>query len=168
MIVCVDVDYRTGLAVAACLELTAWDDEHASASHVVSLADVAPYEPGAFFRRELPCVEAVLAEVTSALDAIVIDGYVWLAPDRSRPGLGAHLHESFGGNVPVIGVAKNPFRGVTGAIEVLRGDSARPLYVTAEGVEPERAAAHVASMHGEFRVPTLLRRVDRLARTWSP
>jgi len=48
---------------------------------------------------------------------------------------------------------------------VLRGDSRRPLYVTAAGLDPAAAALHVRSMHGPFRIPTLLKRVDQLCRT---
>ncbi|MFY0538676.1 hypothetical protein [Nannocystis pusilla] len=39
----------------------------------------------------------------------MIDGHVWLGPDR--PGLGVHLHRALGEAIPVVGVAKNPFRG---------------------------------------------------------
>jgi deoxyribonuclease V len=38
-----------------------------------------------------------------------------------------------------------------------------PLYVTAAGAGAEEAAGLVASMEGPYRVPSLLKRVDRLA-----
>jgi deoxyribonuclease V len=48
---------------------------------------------------------------------------------------------------------------------VVRGTEAkRPLYVTAAGVGVDQAAAWVRSMHGPHRLPTLLKRVDRLCR----
>ncbi len=94
---------------------------------------------------------------------VVIDGYVWLSEDR-RPGLGARLFEALGGSVVVVGVAKTGFAGSAFAEPVLRGDSAKPLYVTAAGVEASVAAGWIRGMHGEYRVPTLLRRVDRLCR----
>ena len=47
---------------------------------------------------------------------------------------------------------------------IYRGDSAKPLFVTAVGMTLEEAKAHIASMHGEHRIPTLLRRVDQLCR----
>jgi deoxyribonuclease V len=46
----------------------------------------------------------------------------------------------------------------------LRGDSSRPLYVTALGVDVETAAEDVRRMHGRFRLPTMLKRADRLCR----
>ena len=70
--------------------------------------------------------------------------------------------------VPVIGVAKTSFRGSGFAQAVLRGTSQRPLYVTAAGMKPEIAAAHVLSMHGEYRIPTLLKRADQLCRSKPP
>jgi deoxyribonuclease V len=47
---------------------------------------------------------------------------------------------------------------------VLRGGSARPLYVTAAGLSADEAARRVRDMHGPYRIPTLLKRVDQLCR----
>jgi deoxyribonuclease V len=66
---------------------------------------------------------------------------------------------------PVVGVAKSRFDGAR-AVEVYRGGSIRPLYVSAAGLDPEEAAEKIRSMHGRHRVPTLLKRVDRLARDY--
>jgi deoxyribonuclease V len=117
----------------------------------------ADYTPGKFYQRELPYLLRVLAGV--AAEAVIIDGNVWLTDHA--PGLGARLHDAIG--VPVVGVAKNPFRGAP-AIAVVRGHSAKPLHVTAVGIAAELAADHVRAMHGEFRIPTLLKRADSLAR----
>jgi len=154
----VDVDYQPERTTAACVGAE-WPDDIATIEVVVRTPGPAPdYRPGAFFERELPYLLGVLDRMP-ALDAIVIDGYVWLGPER--PGLGHHLHQAR--RVPVIGVAKSPFEGAA-AIDITRGDSARPLHVTAIGCEVEVAAARVRAMHGEHRIPTLLRRVDALAR----
>ena len=104
---------------------------------------------------------AVLAHVRN-LDLLVIDGYVDLDPD-GRPGLGAHEHAAFG--TPVIGVAKTRFRSASHAVEVLRGNSSRPLFVTAAGMPRAEAAALVRQMAGPFRLPDALRRADALAHT---
>jgi deoxyribonuclease V len=124
------------------------------------VSGVAPYRPGEFYRRELPPLRAVIP-ASAELALIVVDGYVDLDPD-GRPGLGAHVHEAFG--VPVIGVAKTAFAAATHAAQVYRGQSARPLYVTAAGMTIADAAALVAGMAGKFRIPDALKRVDRLAR----
>jgi deoxyribonuclease V len=128
----------------------------------VLVPDVAPYEPGEFYRRELPCLRAVLARSLSNVKLLVIDGYVDLDPS-GRPGLGAHAYQEFG--VPVIGVAKTRFDTATHAAEVRRGqDAVRPLYVTAAGLPVADAAALVEGMSGKHRLPDALRRVDQLAR----
>ncbi len=120
----------------------------------------AAYRPGEFYRRELPPLRSVIPR-SGRLALVVVDGYVDLDA-AGRPGLGAHVHAEFG--VPVIGVAKTPFRTATHAAQVFRGRSGRPLYVTAAGM-PMVDAAHLAEeMAGSFRVPDALRLADRLAR----
>jgi deoxyribonuclease V len=127
---------------------------------IAVVPDVAPYQPGQFYLRELPPLRAVL-DGLPGLSLLVVDGYADLDPD-GQPGLGARAAEEFG--VPVIGVAKTLFRTATHAIPVLRGSSARPLYVTAAGMPRVDAAALVRQMAGRHRLPSALRRADFLAR----
>jgi deoxyribonuclease V len=163
LIVCLDVDYRDAGAVAAGVWFRAWPAATAELETAATIAHVEPYVPGEFYKRELPCLMEVLSR-GSAAQIVIVDGYVWLG--AGRPGLGAHLFDALGGRASVVGVAKTSFAGATDAVPVYRGGSKSPLFVTAGGaITPEQAAAHVASMHGPHRVPTLLRRVDRLART---
>jgi deoxyribonuclease V len=163
MLACVDVDYRDHEAVVACVLFRAWTDAASAAEEVERLAQVEPYQPGQFYRRELPCLLAVLRKVPAPPEAVVVDGYVWLA-DETAPGLGGHLYAALGRAVPVIGVAKTRFAGAVLARPVVRGISRRPLWVTAAGIDPDAAARHVVAMHGPFRIPTLLKRVDQLCR----
>lgn len=149
-------DARAALVVYRDLTFSALEGDH-----VANLNGVAPYEPGALYKRELPCIEAVVA-LCPELELLVIDGYATLDPE-GRPGLGAHAAHTFG--IPVIGVAKTPFRTATHAAEVIRGTATRPLYVTtAGGLAVDAAAEIVADMAGHYRLPTALARVDRLAR----
>jgi deoxyribonuclease V len=104
----------------------------------------------------------VLDHVGVRPDLILVDGYVWSGPDK--PGLGARLYESLDQSIPVIGVAKTPFRGDDWSIPVLRGKSRTPLHVTAAGLDPEEAAQHIRDMHGPHRLPEMLKQVDRAAR----
>ncbi len=122
----------------------------------------APYRPGRLYERELPGLLAVLEEVPRPWTAVIVDGYVWL-DERATPGLGGHLSAAFGRQTPVVGVAKRVRRGAP-ALPVCRGRSLRPLWVSAAGVEMAWAAAQVGSMHGPFRLPTLLRLADAVAR----
>jgi deoxyribonuclease V len=158
VIVAVDVDYRAKEAIAACVEFRAWMDAVAAFERVVRVPGAAAaYEPGKFYLRELPCVLAALREVEA--DVVVVDGYVMLSP--TKRGLGGHLHAAIG--KPVVGVAKNEFRGAS-AERVVRGGSKKPLFVTAAGMSLVDAAAAVRSMHGAHRIPTLLARADALCR----
>ena len=156
---CVDVDYQPAGVTAAAVGFAAWADAVATVEVVVRSFDAPQaYEPGAFAKRELPYLLGVLARMPP-LEAILVDAYVWLGPER--PGLGKALHDACG--VPVIGVAKTRFEGAT-ALDIVRGDSARPLHVTAVGIDAATIAEHVRTMHGEFRIPTLIKRADTLAR----
>src|SRR5262249_33757025 len=111
MFACVDVDYRDTGAVAACVLFREWTDGAPAAEVVERLARLEAYEPGQLYRRELPCLLAVLSKVHDPLQAVVVDGYVWLGGE-DRPGLGWHLYAALGESLPVIGVAKSYFEGV--------------------------------------------------------
>jgi deoxyribonuclease V len=154
-----DVHYQGTAGCAAAVVVESWEAQFPTSTHAALIMPVAPYVPGAFWERELPCLRVVLEGLDPT--AVVVDGYVWL-DDAGRKGLGAHLHDALG--VPVVGVAKTPFDGSTHARAVLRGTSARPLWVTATGMDLDEAAAAVGRMHGPHRVPTLLQLVDHLAR----
>ncbi len=131
--------------------------------HVSVISEVAAYEPGALYLRELPCLRTVVAEAgVDGIEALVVDGYATLDP-QGRFGLGAHAAQAFG--LPVIGVAKTPYRAATHAVPVRRGGATRPLYVTgAGGISDAQAAAAVAGMAGPYRLPSAIARVDALAR----
>ncbi|UQN07001.1 endonuclease V [Deinococcus sp. QL22] len=164
LLACVDVDYREdGSARTAALLFQHWSDELETELRLHTVPLAAPYEPGAFYKRELPCLLPVLEPLAPELAAIVIDGYVTLDAEGS-PGLGWHLFQALGGAVPVIGVAKTAFRGSAHAQAVQRGSALRPLYVTAAGIDVLDAAEHLRQMAGPYRMPTLLGRVDRACR----
>ena len=163
MIAITDVHYGEQQATAACV-VGDWSAEIAAREWTTTTSPIAEYQPGEFYKRELPCLVDVLAQADlDELEAIVIDGYVWLDGD-SREGLGAHLWDALDRLVPIVGVAKNPFGDCSFATPVKRGDSERPLFVTAAGMSQSAAAARVEAMHGPYRVPTLLRRADQLCR----
>jgi deoxyribonuclease V len=162
--VATDVQYlESGSARAALVGAAVPSFAPITVEKTVGVTSVAPYEPGAFYRRELPCLRAVLDGVPG-MELLVIDGYVDLDPS-GRPGLGAHAHAEFG--VPVIGVAKTAFAAATHAVPVVRGTAVRPLFVTAAGLPVGEAADLVRAMAGQYRLPDALRRVDALARGHS-
>jgi deoxyribonuclease V len=76
---------------------------------------------------------------------------------------GAYAADALG--IPVVGVAKTPFRTATHAVRVVRGSAKRPLLVTAAGgLDVGEAARIVSAMADPRRIPAALARVDRLVR----
>ena len=164
MLVSVDVDYRPDATVAACVLFRDWGDA-AEAAHFVDRGPPAEaYVPGEFYRRELPALLRVLARCLDPLTTVIIDGYVWLGGDE-RPGPG---------RAPVRGarakrarhrrgedvVSLQPGRGAGAA----RRQPAAPAGHRSGGGRPGRRPRCIQRMHGPSRLPTLLKRVDRLCR----
>jgi deoxyribonuclease V len=168
MIAALDVCYRSISALAACVLFEEWTSDIPKHELQERIEKVHPYEPGSFYLRELPCLLTVLSHLKVRVEAVIIDGYVWLGLEN-RPGLGARLYDALDHKTAVVGVAKSPFRSALNAQRVFRGKSIRPLYVTSAGMGPAEAAERIAAMHGSHRIPTLLKRVDRLCRAveWS-
>ncbi len=163
VILITDAAYGTDRAAAAGILARAWDD--AAPADLVSARTGAPaeYEPGAFYKRELPLLAALCQAAPRGLQAIVVDGYVWLDAN-GKPGLGAHLFTHLGTRTPVVGIAKSAFAGDDWSAPVQRGESMRPLHITAAGIALRKAAELVAQMDGRHRIPTLLNAADRAAR----
>ncbi|MFL5294011.1 MAG: endonuclease V [Myxococcales bacterium] len=164
MLLCVDVHYEERAATAACVGFSDWSDADPAFDLVLRSEIVPePYEAGLFYKREMPHLRRAIGRVRQehSIDAVLVDAHVWLA--EGKPGLGAHLYEALGGRIAVVGVAKSAFRGGE-ALPILRGTSRHPLFVTAAGMDAREAAEHVRAMHGAHRIPTLLKRADRLSR----
>jgi deoxyribonuclease V len=157
-----DVGYGDVTQVA-CGQLTNWQAARANLTVHKFAAAPAGYESGAFWKRELPFLLRVLNGLDWVPHTIVVDAYVWLE-DGTKPGMGARLYEALGQKVPVVGVAKTEMKGDACSVPVLRGNSQRPLFVTAAGLDPARAAQHVRSMAGPYRIPDVLAQVDRASR----
>jgi len=135
-------------------------DERPAATYTTQVAGIAAYVPGQFYLREMPCILAIIAQMSAVPAVVIVDGYVDL---DVGPGLGRRLFDECAGTVAVIGVAKTAYAGAVSAA-VLRGQSTKPLYVSAAGLAAADAAHIVKTMHGPHRMPTLLTWVDQLAR----
>jgi deoxyribonuclease V len=164
VIAILDAAYSDTASAAACVTVEDWTGAAALAEFTHRAGPAADYQPGEFYKREMPPLVAVLGMLPRKPDIVVIDGYVWLGAE-DRKGLGAHLFEALGGASGVVGIAKTQFHGASyWAAEVRRGGSNSPHYVTAAGVDAGEAAAAVKRMHGEHRIPALVAHADRLAR----
>lgn len=163
MILAVDVDYRDWGAAVGGIFFTDFKDEKEQGIFKSDCYDIEEYKPGEFYRRELPCILKLIEDHNLHPDIIIIDGFVYLDGNK-KSGLGMHLYNALHKKVIVIGVAKRPFKGIPKICELFRGKSKTPLYVTSVGMQLEEAKQCIKSMHGKYRVPTLLKKADQVAR----
>ena len=125
-----------------------------------SFDKVNDYESGSFYKRELPCIMELLKLVNmNIIDIIIVDGYVYLE-SIDNPGLGLRLYDALDGKYSIIGVAKTYFHN-TIAEKIYRGNSKTPLYITSVGMEANEAGKCIQDMHGNYRIPKLLKLLDQ-------
>ena len=162
MILALDVHYKAAYAKTVVLLFDTWQSETYAGLVEVNTENVAEYVPGAFYKRELPCILEALQQIDrSTIDVIVIDGYVYVDNEHSY-GLGGHLYAALDKKIPVIGVAKTSFQSNKATVvAVFRGASNNPLYVSAIGYDLEQAAQDVREMYGDYRLPYLLKLMDQ-------
>ena len=158
-----DVHYDRQRAVVSCVVFNTWLDSEPSEVIRAVVPPASQYRSGRFYERELPCLMSVLNQTRHQFGTIVIDGFVHLKADVGK-GLGTHLFESLPYTAEVIGVAKNPLKVADRFVTINRGRSKKPLYVSAVGCPVEQAAKSIISMHGLYRIPTLLKLADQHAR----
>ncbi len=158
-----DVHYESDRSIAACVVFDKWPDSEPTELIRVVMPSALQYHAGRFYERELPCLLSVLQRAGRKFETIIIDGYVHLEPDVGK-GIGAHLFESLSYSPAVIGVAKNPLKVADRFVPIYRGKSKKPLFVSAIGCSVDQAAQSILSMHGPYRIPTLLKLADRHAR----
>lgn len=165
MILAFDTYYYQDNAKTVGLSFNQWTDDKAVDIYVEHKANIPVYESGSFYKRELPCILSLLNQIKlDGLRCIVVDGFVVL-DDQGTPGLGGHLYESLQGKVAVIGVAKSNFATLNKLkVELLRGESSKPLYITSKGIDLQQASACIKQMHGDYRMPSLLKQLDQLSR----
>ncbi len=168
MKIVMDVGYNETKANAATVAFQNWNDNTPLSSSKIIINKIADYQPGQFYKRELPCLlQSLVLYDLNKVDTIIVDGFVWLNSEK-KAGLGAYLFEALDKKIPIIGVAKRKFHGENIYMSTIeRGESKNPLFITAEGIELNRAADNVKNMDGDFRIPTLLKEVDRLSREWD-
>ena len=167
MILAIDVQYESDFATVGGVIFETWTTSQEFAAYRSQVSGIEEYVPGEFFRRELPCILQLLTEHALEPDAIVVDGFVYLDGVHT-PGLGKHLFDTLGTRTPVVGVAKNRFATAPEEIKLYRGKSKTPLYVTSAGIPLASAKEYIASMHGRYRIPTMLKKADQTSRGIEP
>ena len=155
-------DDTNDLAGVAGVLLECWSAPEPAERYSYTHKGLEPYVSGQFYKRELPCLLPLIQRVMDKIELsiIVVDGFVDLA--EKRAGLGRHLYNSLNKEITIVGVAKNRFEGAS-AQAIYRGISRQPLWVSSTNAN-EHYDDQIISMHGEHRIPTVLKVVDRMAR----
>ena len=166
MILAFDTYYETDYAHTVCLQFKKWSDKEPEDIWQERMSFTSDYVSGELYKRELPCILSLLSTIDfNELEAIVIDGFVFL-DDDGKLGLGAHLYEALEERIPIIGVAKSNFATIyTLKRTLFRGDSYRPLFITSVGIDIDTATENIRNMDGAFRIPTLLKLLDRITKS---
>jgi exodeoxyribonuclease-5/deoxyribonuclease V len=161
MILAFDSYYFDNKAKTVCVAFEDWCSDKPYKIYDETIEHTEDYQSGEFYKRELPCIISLLNKIDiQSIDIIIVDGFVFL-DDDGKLGLGGYLYQTLQQKIPVIGVAKNNFATIVHCKQaLLRGESMKPLYITAIGVDVQEATQKIKSMHGEFRIPTLLKMLD--------
>jgi len=165
MILAFDTYYFEQKAKTVCLEFAEWNESKIYKIYTEIIDNIEEYIPGEFYKRELPCIISLLNQIDlKKVEAIIVDGFVYL-DDEKKLGLGGYLYEKLNKKIPTIGVAKTNFATIEKYKKSLfRGESKKPLFITSIGIELEDAVKKIESMEGEYRIPTLLKELDRLTK----
>ncbi|REC46143.1 endonuclease V [Chryseobacterium pennipullorum] len=165
MIYAFDTYYYPEYANTVCIAFENWTSEKESEVFVEQTGVDSGYESGAFYKRELPCIQSLLKKIVlKPGDMIIVDGYVTL-DHEGKMGLGGYLYEALEEKFPVIGIAKNEFiMPDSHRRTVFRGESKTPLFITTKGIDVDEVRYHVEKMHGAFRIPALLKKLDQMSR----
>lgn len=165
MIYAFDTYYYEDFAKTVCIAFEDWSSGQENEIFSEKTEVSAEYESGAFYKRELPCILSLLEKIQlKSNDMIIVDGYVTLN-DEGKIGLGGYLFEALNKKYPIIGIAKNRFSSPDSKRrEVFRGESKTPLFLTAIGIDVDNVQKDIEHMHGNFRFPTLLKKLDLLTR----
>jgi deoxyribonuclease V len=165
MIYAFDTYYYKDYANTICIAFKDWTSENETQVFREKTEITSDYESGAFYKRELPCILSLLKRINlKEGDLIIVDGYVTL-DDDGKIGLGGYLYDSLQQKFAVIGIAKNDFKNPDSQRRTIcRGESKTPIFLTAKGIDVDIVQPKVENMHGNFRIPTLLKKLDQLTR----
>lgn len=165
MIYAFDTYYYDDYANTICIAFEDWTSEIETKIFSEKTEITSDYESGAFYKRELPCIVSLLKKIElKEGDCIIVDGYVTLDND-GKIGLGGYLYEALDQKYPIIGIAKNEFTTPDSQRRnIYRGESKTPLFATSKGTDVDQVKSNVEKMHGPYRMPTLLKKLDQLTR----
>ena len=162
---CFDVKYYDNFAIIGYVVFENHKSKEPYIADHVKHENIEPYVSGQFYKRELPCLLTAIEQIKVDISLIYVDANVFLGNDKK--GLGWHLHNALEGKIPVIGISKSLFKeSEKVVISVKRESSIKPLFVSSIGIENKKAAKMVEEMHGEFRLPDMIKLADKMSRNY--
>lgn len=175
MIVAFDTYYYNGYSYTVGGVFENWTDKKVS-YYVTSKRECidAEYVSGELYKRELPCIMQCIKMLNlDNIDTIIVDGFVWLTTDGTDTtlALGMRLFNALKEeykreDITIVGIAKTSFHwDIPGSVEIKRGESKTPLYITCSNKEETiKYALLVQEMYGEYRLPYIIKAVDTKTR----
>lgn len=176
MILALDSYYKDNICNTSLVVFISIHDDVPYYKDTIYTEVTSEYIPGEFYKRELPGIIKILEklqkerpDIWKSVTILITDSFITLkTEDKEWGGLGYHLKEYLNSigctNKIIYGVAKSNF-GCCEKISklVYRGKSKTPLYVQSTH-KNNTAAGVIHNMHGEYRIPTMLKLVDQLSR----
>lgn len=162
-ILAVNINFQDREDIVSGVSFTQWNSGRAENVFLSKVENTEDYLSGEIFARELKIVNTLLSQTKAQPDYILLDGLVY-SDGKAEPGFGKRLYDELGGNVVIIGVVKKQIQGLPDECGVCRGESKTPLFVTAVGIDLEAAKELLLSMHGKFRVPSILKLAEKKSR----
>lgn len=178
MILLTDVFYNENLNSAhiAAIAIEDWSSDTIIKSWEIDKQGIdCEYIPGQFYKRELPCLIELWNNIDEQdkkqISTIIVDGFynIW----DGRHGLGHHFYDWLcenGYSVEVVGIAKSPCRETSEfTLPVFRTEESKKckcrsaLWVNGSNMENDYQSK-VLSMDGKYRIPTMIKAVDKLSR----
>lgn len=175
MIIALDSYYQGDICNTSLVLFSKKEDKYIYTDTIYTTV-TSPYIPGMFYLRELPGIKLILSkfkfenpEWWDSVDTIIVDSFYKLKKDdKIWDGLGSHLFNwlvEFNNQKHIVSVAKNPFGECEEISElVYRGGSQKPLFVQSSGDASYDADMIENELHGNYRIPTMLKIVDQLSR----
>ena len=165
MILAFDTYYFDNKAKTICISFSSWENEKLYNVDAEILENIPEYKSGEFYKRELPCILSLFKKLQiEKVETIIVDGFVFL-DDNYTPGLGGRLYTELDSKIPIIGVAKTNFATIEkNKRKLFRGNSIKPLYITAIGIDLDNAKELIKNMSGPYRIPTILKTLDTLTK----
>ena len=178
MILVTDVFYNeiNNSAHIAGAVINDWTSDKIVETYELDKIDIdCAYIPGQFYKREMPCLielwNSIPESKKAQINTFIVDGFydIW----DGRPGLGHHFRDWLienGYNVEVVGIAKSPCRETNKfTLPVYRTEESKTskcrsaLWVNGSNMENDYQNK-VLNMAGKYRIPTIIKKVDKLSR----